>query len=79
MEPLIPASELPNLVPGTRQFWAWHRHMGTGPVYTKVGKRLVYYRAEDLERWLQENRYTRPDRPVTDDAAPEPAGTVRRD
>jgi hypothetical protein len=65
MDDLIPASKMKDEVPGTSdQYWNTLRHKGTGPVYTKVGPRLVYYRRSDLENWLQANRYTRPDRPV---------------
>jgi len=32
------------------------RLYGTGPVYSKLGRRVVY-RLEDLERWIEQNRY----------------------
>jgi hypothetical protein len=67
---LIPARAMKDDFPGTSdQYWATLRHKGTGPVYTKVGPRRVYYRRADIEKWLQDNRFTRPDRPVTTDAA----------
>ena len=31
------------------------RHKGGGPVYCKIGRRVVY-RVEDLDAWLAENR-----------------------
>jgi len=33
------------------------RLYGTGPVYSKLGRRVVY-RPEDLERWVEVNRFT---------------------
>jgi hypothetical protein len=66
MDDLIPAAKMKDEVPDTTdQYWATQRHRGTGPVYTKVGPRKVYYRRSDVEKWLEDNRYTRPDRPVT--------------
>ena len=41
------------------------RHKGGGPEYIKVGPRKVYYRRADVEAWLEGNRYTRTDRPVS--------------
>ncbi len=32
------------------------RLYGTGPVYSKLGRRVVY-RLEDLERWIEQNRF----------------------
>jgi|SRR5271166_347425 len=52
MDDLIPASKMQDEVPETTtQYWATLRHLGTGPVYTKVGPRRVYYRRSDLEKW----------------------------
>jgi len=69
MDDLIPASEMKNEIPGTSdQYWAAKRHFGGGPEYVKVGPRKVYYRRSDVEAWLDGNRYTRTDRPLT--AAP---------
>ncbi|MHA2787899.1 helix-turn-helix transcriptional regulator [Corynebacterium sp. S7] len=47
--------------PGTnRSTWAHHRYAGTGPAYTKVGRR-VFYLEEDVLAWLKSNRRTRTD------------------
>ena len=65
MPDLIPAAEMKNLIPGTSdQYWATLRHKGGGPQYLKVGPRKVYYRRADIEAWIEENRFTRTDRPV---------------
>lgn len=69
MDDVIPAKEMPALFPGTtHQFWNVKRHMGDGPAYYKVGRK-VYYRLADVEAWLAANRYTRTDRPAGGDAA----------
>lgn len=61
---LIPAAEMKNLFPTTSdQYWATKRHMGGGPAYIKLGRR-VFYRRADVEAWLDGNRYSRTDRPV---------------
>jgi hypothetical protein len=63
---IIPASDMKNLIPETSdQYWATLRHKGGGPEYIKVGPRKVYYRRADVEAWLEGNRYTRTDRPVS--------------
>ncbi|PWG60207.1 helix-turn-helix transcriptional regulator [Bifidobacterium catulorum] len=42
-------------VPGmTKQLAARLRHDGTGPVYIKVGRRILY-RKTAIEAWLREN------------------------
>lgn len=47
--------------PGTsRQTWAQHRYLGTGPAYFKVG-RSVYYRPEDVTAWEKSQVRTRTD------------------
>jgi hypothetical protein len=65
MEPdVIPAAQMKNIVPGTTdQFWSTKRHFGGGPTYIKLGRK-VFYRLADVEAWLNENRYTRTDKPV---------------
>jgi hypothetical protein len=66
MDDLVPASEMKDLVRGTSdQYWATLRHKGGGPEYVKVGPRRVYYRLAAVEAWLESNRYTRTDRPVS--------------
>lgn len=61
---LIPASEMKNEIPGTTdQTWAARRHMGTGPRYVKLGRK-VYYRRADVQAWIEANVYMRPDWPV---------------
>jgi hypothetical protein len=61
---LIRASQMKDIVPGTTdQTWAAKRHMGTGPRYVKLGRK-VYYRRADVQAWIEANVYTRPDRPV---------------
>jgi hypothetical protein len=63
---IIPASDMKNIIPETSdQYWATLRHKGGGPEYIKVGPRKVYYRLADVEAWLEGNRYTRTDRPVS--------------
>lgn len=64
-EQLIPASEMKTIVPGTTdQYWATLRHRGTGPEYVKL-VRKVYYRRRHVDAWIEGNRYTRTDRPVS--------------
>ena len=41
--------------PRTLEDW---RLRGGGPVYSKVGRRLVRYRAEDLERFVEDGALT---------------------
>ena len=63
MDDLIPAAKMKDRVPETTdQFWATLRHKGTGPVFTKVARK-VYYRASDIDAWLEKRRYTRTDGP----------------
>lgn len=69
MDEVIPASEMKNLFPGTTdQTWAGRRFRGTGPVFIRLGGeggRSIYYRRSDIDAWLDGNRYTRTDRPVS--------------
>jgi hypothetical protein len=52
--------------PGTTdQTWAGHRHRGSGPVFIRLGARRIYYRWSDVEKWLDDSRFTRTDRPVS--------------
>jgi hypothetical protein len=60
-----PAAEMKNLFPGTTdQTWAAKRRRGNGPVFIRLGGRRIYYRRADIEKWIEESRYTRTDRPV---------------
>jgi predicted DNA-binding transcriptional regulator AlpA len=45
------------------QYWATLRHKGGGPTYIKLGRKVVYRRA-DVEAWIEANRYARTDRRV---------------
>jgi hypothetical protein len=61
---LIPASEMKNGFPGTTdQYWASMRHLGGGPTYAKLGRK-VFYRRADVDAWIEANLRTRTDRPV---------------
>lgn len=61
---LIPATEMKNIFPGTTdQSWAARRYKGTGPRYVKLGK-SVFYREEDITRWVEENLHERTDKRV---------------
>lgn len=63
---LIPASQMKDLIAGTNdQYWATLRHKGGGPEYIKVGPRKVFYSVATVMAWLDANRYTRTDRPVS--------------
>lgn len=65
MDDLIPAAEMKNLFPGTNdQTWAAKRHRGNGPVFIRLGGRRIYYRLADIEKWIEDSRFTRTDRPV---------------
>jgi hypothetical protein len=68
VDDLVPATEMKNLFPGTTdQTWAGRRFRGTGPVFIRLGGddgRQIYYRIRDIEKWLEDNRYTRTDRRV---------------
>ena len=46
-----------------------HRIYGTGPVYRKIGGRVVY-RVDDLERWVDKGRRTLTSDPGTDTVLP---------
>ena len=46
-----------------------HRIYGTGPVYRKIGGRVVY-RVDDLERWVDKGRRTSTSDPGTDTVLP---------
>ena len=50
---LIRRSDLPRYIPVARQTWARWAVEGQGPLFIKVGKRLVAYRAGDLRAWLR--------------------------
>jgi hypothetical protein len=70
---LIPASVMPSLFQGTTaQTWAALRHKGNGPAFVKVMRR-VYYQRRDVEAWLNGNRFSRTDRPVSRSSALTPA------
>ncbi|MDX1882257.1 DNA-binding protein [Mycolicibacterium sp. 120270] len=61
---LIPSSEMKNVIPGTTDaYWAQLRHLGGGPTYTKLGRK-VFYRRGDVESWVEANLHTRTDKPV---------------
>ena len=65
MDDIIPAAEMKNQIPGTNdQTWKRHRHKGTGPPYVKLGGRKMYDRRADIEKWIEDSRFTRTDRPV---------------
>jgi hypothetical protein len=65
VDDIIPAAEMKNLFPGTTdQTWAAKRRRGNGPVFIRLGGRRIYYRRADIEKWIEESRYTRTDRPV---------------
>lgn len=49
---VVPASEAAKLVGLSESTLAKLRLNGNGPVYCKLGRRVVY-RPEDLEQWLQ--------------------------
>lgn len=44
------AAEL-GVKPGTLRWW---RHMGCGPDFIRYTERVVRYRREDVDRWLEE-------------------------
>ena len=46
-----------------------HRIYGTGPIYRKIGGRVVY-RVDDLERWVDKGRRTSTSDPGTDTVLP---------
>ena len=46
-----------------------HRIYGTGPVYRKIGGRVVY-RVEDLQRWVDRGLRTSTSDPGTDTVLP---------
>lgn len=63
MDDLIPAAKMKDRIPGTTdKFWAQLRFKGTGPVFTKVARK-VYYRTSDVDAWLEKRRYTRTEGP----------------
>lgn len=45
------AAEYLGVSDNTLRYW---RYVGQGPKSFKVGERLVYYRKEDLEAWLDD-------------------------
>ena len=51
---LIRRADVPNYLPIAAQTLARIAVRGGGPRLTKVGKRIVAYRAGDLREWLQE-------------------------
>lgn len=52
---LIRRMDVPNYVPVASQTLARWACEGAGPRMTKVGKRIVAYRAGDLKAWLRSN------------------------
>ena len=52
---VLPASEAARALNLSQSTLAKLRLSGKGPVYCKLGRRVVY-RREDLEVWLDENR-----------------------
>jgi len=38
-----------------KQSWAKDRHLGRGPAYSKIGRRVVY-KGKDILSWLDANR-----------------------
>lgn len=63
LEKLIPSSAYAQWRKITDEAAAQERYRGTGPKFIKVGRR-VYYRARDIEEWLDANTRT-----ITGDAA----------
>ena len=47
---LTEAAELLRIAPETLRYW---RHVGTGPASAKLGRRVVYRRA-DVEAWIEQ-------------------------
>ena len=47
---LTEAAELLRTAPETLRYW---RHIGTGPASAKLGRRVVYRRA-DVEAWIEQ-------------------------
>ena len=50
---LIRRADLPRYIPVAPQTWARWACEGHGPLFVKLGRRLVAYRAGDLRAWLQ--------------------------
>lgn len=80
VEDLIPSGKMPDVFEDTtRQTWASLRHLGGGPEYYKIAGR-IYYSRTAVEKWLEQNRFIRTDRPVNatqaDVSAAEPAGAA---
>jgi DNA-binding transcriptional MerR regulator len=40
-----------HVAPNTVRYW---RHVGQGPKHFKVGGKRVFYKPEDVERWIAE-------------------------
>jgi predicted site-specific integrase-resolvase len=53
MGDLMNPSEVAQRIRNTTSTLAYWRHVGKGPKYAKVGRRVVY-RREDVESWLAE-------------------------
>lgn len=53
MGELMKPAEVAEEIRSTSSTLAYWRHMGKGPKYAKVGRRVVYRRA-DVEAWMQE-------------------------
>jgi len=56
-ERLIPAAQMPGYIGLAVQTLARLRHEGKGPRFVRVG-RLIYYRADDVRRWLDEHTHS---------------------
>ena len=52
---LTPDEAAKHLAVKTSTLRQW-RYAGSGPAYSKINARLVRYRFEDLDRWLNEAR-----------------------
>lgn len=61
---LLLPEQVAELIPGvTRQYLAILRHRGGGPVYVKLGRKVLY-RESDVNAWIEAGLHTRTDRPV---------------
>lgn len=52
-EKLITPKELADLVRSNENTLAYWRHMGTGPRWAKLGRRIVY-RESDVQSWIDD-------------------------
>lgn len=65
MDELIPSPKMCDEFPGfSKQYWPQKRHLGGGPRYIKLGRK-VFYRRSDVQAWIDSNVMERTDRPVT--------------